>query len=275
MTPSGRCLPRWGGRENGNRTSVSTDAVTRISEPSVVAVLERDPDLADGLRSDEFDEACRRCLALSFTLPRGSLGRWPLEAQPDPELLGYLVLSGFLARTVMIDARHSAEVLGPGDLVRPWGAPADATIEPGTRWRVSEPATIAVLDRTFHRCAVRWPQLSHALLDRAFQRSRSLMLRLAIAEVPSIARRVKLVLWHLAERWARVGPHGTVLSLRISQSTLADLVCASRESVSRALADLRRYDLVHVVDEGFLLRGGSPAELQAAVSGEPVVPVVG
>lgn len=238
----------------------------------MVRVLERDPDLADGLGPEELEEARRRCLAVSFTLPRGPLGEWPLEAQPQPDLLGYLVLDGFLARTVLIDGRHSAEVIGPGDLIRPWCAPTDATVEPDSRWQVSEPVTMAVLDLTFHWCTLRWPELSHALLDRAFQRSRSLMLRLTIAEIPSVPRRVTLVLWHLAERWARVRADGTLLRLRISQSTLADLVCSSRESVSRALRELRHFDLVQVTEEGFLLRGDSPAELRAVFTGEQVVP---
>lgn len=251
-------------RGNGYDPTMSADAASWISGASVVEVLRRHPDLGEGLGPEEFEEARKRCMAVSFALARGSLGCWPLNAKPDLELFGYLVLSGFLVRTVVIDRRHSAELIGPGDLVRPWGSAVDPQIEPDTRWRVCEPATVAVLDRTFHRCAVRWPALSHALLDRAFQRSRSLMFRLAIAEIPSIARRISMVLWHLADRWARVAVEGTLLPVRLSQATLADLICASRESVSRGLAELRRNDLVLVTPGGFLLRGRPPAELQQA-----------
>jgi hypothetical protein len=42
---------------------------------------------------------------------------------------------------------------------------------------------------------------------------------------------------------------------------LADLVAARRPTVTSALSDLTRRDLVRLVDEGWLLSGEAPGEL--------------
>jgi len=227
-----------------------------------VALLEHDPDLGAALGETEFAQARRHCLVTALHLPRGELGALP-DAGRDPR--GYEVLSGFMSRTVLLDHRRSAEILGPGDVLFPRPLPGERTIAPTQRWRVHEEALLAVLDTRFDTYARRWPELNGALLQRSLQRSSSLMLRLAIAKTRIIARRVMLLLWHFADRWGRVGPRGTHLPLVLTRTILADLVCSTRETVSRALKDLERFDLVQALDDGFLLRGKSPAELHAAL----------
>lgn len=123
-----------------------------------------------------------------------------------------------------------------------------------------EPARLAVLDGRFYEDAVRHPALVSALLGRSVRCSQSLLVRLALTEVRSMASRVHLVLWHLADRWGWVAPGGVVLPLRLSRTSLADLVCARREAVSRALSTLANLDLVHAHERGFLLSGSPPAE---------------
>ena len=129
-----------------------------------------------------------------------------------------------------------------------------------TSWRVEETALLAVLDERLHRRLADWPRLLMALHERSVLRSHSLLVRLAIAEHPQIARRVHLVLWHLADRWGTVEEHGVFLPLKLSRVTLADLVCSTRESVSRSLGVLERRGLVRGRGSGYFLRFPSPAQ---------------
>ena len=132
-----------------------------------------------------------------------------------------------------------------------------------TAWRVEQTALLAVLDEQFHRCSAAWPRLAMALHERSVLRSHSLLVRLAIAEHPQIARRVHLVLWHLADRWGRPEEHGILLPINLSRVSLADLVCSTRESVSRSLGELERRGLVSVRSNGYFLRFPTPVDLPA------------
>ena len=69
-----------------------------------------------------------------------------------------------------------------------------------------------------------------------------------------------MLLWTLAERWGRVGPHGVRLPLSLPHRTLATLVGARRPSVTTALTGLARAGLVERVRDGWLLHG-DPAEV--------------
>ena len=126
-------------------------------------------------------------------------------------------------------------------------------------WRVEKTALLAVLDERFHRCSQRG-RGSRGAAPAFRLRSHSLLVRLAIAEHPQIARRVHLVLWHLADRWGQPAEDGVLLPLKISRVTLADLVCSTRESVSRSLAELERRGLVSVHGNGYFLHFPSQGE---------------
>ena len=130
-----------------------------------------------------------------------------------------------------------------------------------------ETTRLAKLDRAFERDAARWPGLHAALLDRLDARMTGLALQLALAQLPRLELRLLCLFWHLADRWGRVDAHGVVVSLRISQATLADLVSARRPSVSHALAGLREQGtLVREAPGRWLLRGAPPREWAALVA---------
>ena len=57
----------------------------------------------------------------------------------------------------------SAELLGPGDLLRPWQTPSNSSLLPvDVLWSVLSPSAFAVLDRRFAAELARWPEVTAA-----------------------------------------------------------------------------------------------------------------
>lgn len=126
-----------------------------------------------------------------------------------------------------------------------------------------EPTRMAVLD---HGLVVRmapWPQLGLELFARGTRRAHALAVALAIAHHPRVDDRLRLTLWHLAERWARVRPDGIAVPLPLSHQRLADLVGAHRPSVTTAMWDLARSGALSRGDDGvWVLHGAPPSQLR-------------
>lgn len=238
-----------------------------------VSVLEVDPDLGEGLSPEEFGKASRCCIGEVLPLRTGWIDPWSVLLGAKSEPLGLLMLSGLVSRRLTVEGRHAVELIGAGDFLYASAVSPDDGLATETSSKVLEPAVLAVLDRSFWQAAARYPALVAALVQRSVHRSRSLMVRLALAEVRQVPTRVHLVLWHLADRWGRIAPGGVLLPLRLSRTTLAYLVCARRESVSRALSTLAAEDLVRAHERGFFLTGDSPAQrrvvLDLAAASEP------
>lgn len=219
----------------------------------IISVLDAYPDLGKGLSACEFALASRRCRAQVLRLSRGMISGWPLRGAPEKGFQGFLVLGGLLSRRVAMNDLHAAELLGPGDLLRPWPLEDEDVLRQRARWRVHDESDLAVLDRGFQCRAASWPEVCSALHERETERMHSLVTRLLIAQTPRIPHRVNLLLWHLAGRWGRVRTDGVSLPLRLSRTLMAELVCTTRESVSRALSTLAMRGLVECTEDGFLL----------------------
>jgi CRP/FNR family transcriptional regulator, cyclic AMP receptor protein len=227
---------------------------------SICHVLSEDPDLAELIDPEQRGRAIEHCVARTARIPRG---RW---ATPGPQGLrdgiGLLVLEGLLLRRVGIDDRFGAELLGVGDLLRPWqGEDERATLALTTRWRVLEPVRLALLDAAAARRFAAYPELTGRLVDRALDRSRNLAINMAIVHQARVNVRLQMLFWHLADRWGRVGSAGILLPLSLTHTVLADLVAARRPTVTSALGDLDRQRLVLAVQDGWLLLGEPPGEL--------------
>jgi hypothetical protein len=224
-------------------------------------VLEEDPDLAEVLAEPERSLAVQSCLARTMIVSEGG---WPEVRRilSDEEGIGLLVLSGLLVRRVGVDGRFGAELLGPGDLLRPWQwEDAEPTLPVTTGWRVLERSRMALLDERFTACVGRHPKLAAPLAARALERSRNLAVNMAIVHQPRVEVRLHMLLWHLAGRWGVVGTEGVVLRLRLTHAILADLTAARRPTVSSALAQLHRREMVRPLEGGWLLSGRPPGEL--------------
>jgi CRP-like cAMP-binding protein len=238
-------------------------------------VLRDDVSLARAIPVADRERAIEECIAPALRIP---VGRWSgLQTDVMPGGIGLLVLQGLLTRHVRAAGRVSAELLGKGDLMRPWQAQgAPAALSYSTRWRVLEPAVVAVLDREAARRFARYPELTGRLVARTLERSRTLAVNMAIVQHPRVQVRVYLLLWHLADRWGCVRSEGTVLPLRLTHDVLADLVAARRPTVSKALSQLAKADLVRPDGHGWLLLGERPVtpfeRQRLPASGGPSIP---
>lgn len=216
--------------------------------------------MAEAVPTSQRSNAVNQCLAPAIILPRGG---WDAQhADLTPGGIGLLVLGGLLIRRVSIGDGSGAELLGQGDLLRPWqGEGAQSTLSRTSGWRVLEQARIAVLDSYASVRLARYPELTGRLVAKALERSRSLAAATAIAQHNRVEVRLHMLFWHLADRWGRVRPGGVVVPLRLTHAILADLVSARRPTVSTGLSLLAREGLVQRANGEWLLRGDPPGEL--------------
>jgi CRP-like cAMP-binding protein len=175
-----------------------------------------------------------------------------------------LVLDGLLLRRVELGGRYGAELLASGDILRPWQREdALASIAQHSGWRVLEDSRVAVLDLGFAREVAAFPEIQSQIVARALQRSRELAVNMAIVQQPKVEVRLHMLFWHLADRWGVVGTKGTLLSLPLTHATLAEMVAASRPTVSAALSGMERSGNLSHTEEGWLLHGSPPGKLLA------------
>jgi CRP/FNR family cyclic AMP-dependent transcriptional regulator len=165
-----------------------------------------------------------------------------------------------LVRETTVDDHPSAELLGPGDVLRAWDDDEHEELLPRTvEWSALAPTRLAIIDHAFAVRAAQWPEIFAALLDRAARRAERLVVLQAIAHLTRVDDRLLALLWCLAERWGRVVPDGVLVSLRLSHRTLAGMVGARRPSVTTALGQLMaRGALDRRADGEWVLRGDAP-----------------
>jgi CRP/FNR family transcriptional regulator, cyclic AMP receptor protein len=240
-----------------------TPITTVIPEPC--RVLARDPGLAESIAPERRARAIEACIARELALPAGRWRSGPAIAGLGG--IGLLVLGGLLIRRVGIGGRFGAELLGEGDLLRPWeGEEEPPTLQMTTGWRVLETVRVAVLDDTFMGHLATYPELGGRLVGRAVSRSRSLAVNMAIVHQARVDVRLHMLFWHLASRWGRVGNEGVTLPLRLTHAVLSELVAARRPTVTSALTQLSKRGAVLPADAGWLLRGEPPGELEGEVA---------
>src|SRR4051794_19315206 len=200
-----------------------------------IHLLEADPDLGGLLSDARRTEAERELVVRTHRLP---VGPWDVTrlSGASGDHIGLLILEGVLARELLVADQISAELLGPGDVVRPWqGASRSALLPVDAVWSVLSSLTVAVLDRRFAAEAARYPEITAALFDRLGERSLRLATTQAISQLTRVDRRLKALFWHLAERWGRVGGDGVVVPLALTHRILGQLVGARRPTGSTAL----------------------------------------
>ncbi|WCB93700.1 hypothetical protein DSM104299_02416 [Baekduia alba] len=226
----------------------------------VISLLDADPDFADGL-----DPATReRARADGRTrVQRLSQGAWDAAAAMEPEVhhRGFLIFEGLLTREVEVLGRRCCELLGPGDVIRPWQwDPEGSHVQAEIGWEVLEPTRLAVLDASLIQRVAPYPQVGVELFSRGIRRAHALAVALAISHHQRVDERLHLTLWHLAERWGRVTTDGVVVPLPLTHERLAMLVGAHRPSVTTAMGELVRDGAISRRDGGEWVLHGMPPE---------------
>jgi CRP-like cAMP-binding protein len=193
-------------------------------------------------------------------------GRWdPTEHYHyTPGAFGLLLIEGVIARDLRLAGRSCSELLGPGDLLRPWDYTEGAldTVRSVSAWTVLERARIAVLDDRFARVACRWPELVAGLVGRTLRRSRWTAILLGISNLTRVDLRITALMWHLADRWGHVTPEGVVVPVPLTHEMIGKLVGAHRPSVTSALGELQREGAITRREDGWVLHGDPPERLE-------------
>jgi CRP/FNR family cyclic AMP-dependent transcriptional regulator len=226
-----------------------------------VRVLVEDRELAQCVVKERRVLAERACVAGAMVLQRG---RWSAAPYAEEASAGFgvLVLTGLISGRVGRRSGYGAELLGPGDLLRPVQRPSAGASAPfDSNWTVIYPARVAVLGPQFVERAAPYPELAGVLIGRALLRTRRLAVIMAIVHYPRVDTRVHMLFWHLAARWGHVTPEGTVLPLPVTHALLAEMIGSRRPTVTKALAQLADEGLVTQLRGGWLLTGTAPTDL--------------
>jgi CRP/FNR family transcriptional regulator, cyclic AMP receptor protein len=222
-----------------------------------VCVLELDPDLADGIAPEKLESARRACRAETVEVRQGV---WDPAAcaRAAEGGFGLLIISGLFCRRVVQAQHGGAELLGPGDLLRPWDQIGEwSTIPVNSDWLVIEDARLAILDRDFAGRCGSHPEIAVELMRRGLLRSRYLALLFAIVSERRVETRLTMLFWHLADRFGRVHGDWVEIPVPLTHRILAELVAARRPSVSTALTKLSAQGVLNRTAEGWQLHRDS------------------
>jgi CRP/FNR family cyclic AMP-dependent transcriptional regulator len=221
-----------------------------------VNVFEQDPELLTGVAADALPQVLERGFAPVVAYPSGTI---PFAQRPQ-EGFGFLLLDGFLCREATVTGRTSVELMGRGDILRPWDDNrADAPVPVESAFRALESVRFATLDETFAEALAPWPEVAAAICSRLLDRARWLSLQLALTRLRRIEDRVLVLLWHLADRWGRVARDGSIICpVPLTHELVAGMIGAQRPPVSSAFARLAEEGRVAKSTEGWVLLGPPP-----------------
>ena len=252
------------------------DRALPLEEPPARLARE-DPDLFQALDRGALREAHLQAVTPALRLDPGLWDARVPGVENPGDHIGLLVIEGLMIRTTCVKTQPHSEVIGPGDLIRPWEDLGEPSTPCQTSWRVVDSTRLAVLDPRFLKWACRWPLVMAAIVGRAMRRSESLAMQLAITDTRRIDERLMLLFWHLADRWGRVRPDGVLVPLRVTHDVLAELVGAQRPTVTSALQRLvRAGQIKRLSDKTWVLTplAGNDAATLAMTDDAPSTPAV-
>jgi CRP/FNR family transcriptional regulator, cyclic AMP receptor protein len=215
----------------------------RATDGGRVQLLEVDSELGAVLPEDERGRAARALLVQSLVVEPG-----PWDAPPS-SAFALLVAEGLVVRETAVGGRLLPQVLGAGDVLESWPEP-EGVLGAEVATAVAEQATLLVLDARFLAAAARWPSLMVEVQRRLAIQAHRLAVQGAICQLARVELRVLALLWHLAERWGRVGREGVVLPVKLTHETLGRFVGARRPSVTLAMGQLADDGLITRRDDG-------------------------
>jgi hypothetical protein len=230
---------------------------TQAPKLSRARLLALDRDLAHGLDEDEAERAEQ---AVTVHVARLAAGDWQPRLTAGAGVIGLVVVDGLIVREVACAGAASAELLGPGDVLRPGDGDGDSLVSPDATWFVPEAARVAALDARVMGALCEWPSVLGELFGRAVRRAQMQALLRSTSQLRRLDHRTLIYLWHAAERFGRVTPHGLCVRLPLTHERLAALVGAHRPSFTTSVRKLERSGLlVREDDYEFVLTGDAGA----------------
>ena len=220
-------------------------------------LLDLDPDLGQFLAPERLAAAARELRAHVVTIGNGE---WN-PASITRRGAGLLVARGIVARELCVHDTPSAELFGPGDIIRTARIETTQELLPTrTRWTALGAAAIAVPDRHTTGALRSYPEVTAILVDRLNARAERLAISQAISQLTGVEMRIEALLWHLAERWGRVGADGVIVPIALSHRMIGSLIGARRPTVSTAIARLAEQQrLARRPDDSWILTGSQPS----------------
>lgn len=222
-----------------------------------IAILDVDPDLAGNKTGQDL-----AALRDRLTTPVYRLGSGILPEPPPPQRdnqLGFLVLKGLLLYEVIAAGRATAELLGPGDLIRPWSRELIGTLASQTKWTVLEQVLLADLAALRPTRVTEAGEILEALLTRCADRAESVAIQRSITAHVRVDVRVLAYLWHMADRFGVVIPGAVKLDVPLTHAVLARLIGARRPTVTTALQRLNQLGYLRRDGRAFVLLGSANA----------------
>jgi len=218
-----------------------------ISETPLVALLRRIPLFAE-LHDDALLQLARRCIARSF-----AAGHVLFTA--GEECRGLYMIETGRVRIYRTDPTGREQVLhveGPGRTV------AELPLFDGGPYPASaitiEDATLVFLPRAAFEYLYRnQPDIAHAVIRALGRRLRHLVHLTETLAFRDVAARLAMLLVGYAERGGIATRDGIEIELDRTQEELAHEIGTARESVSRAMKQLRRKDLIKPLERNRLL----------------------
>lgn len=222
-----------------------------------IALLDVDPELGGTRSSSELAAIRDRLTAPVYRLPVGALPEPPMRKREGH--LGFLVLKGLLLYEVSACGRATAELLGTGDLVRPWVNDLSTTLSSVVKWAVLEQVLLADLGSAANSRFTDSPEVLEALVKRCADRAEAVAIQRSITAHVRVDVRVLAYLWHLADRFGVVTPGAVKLEIPLTHAVLARLVGARRPTVTTALQRLMQLGYLRRDGRTFLLMGDASA----------------
>lgn len=227
-----------------------------------IALLDVDPDLAGQKSGPELAAIRDRLTAPVYRL---AVGAMPEPAPKRHEThLGFLVLKGLLLYEVSACGRATAELLGSGDLIRPWASDVSPTLASDVKWTILEQVLLADLGPLASARFADSSDIFEALVKRCADRAEAVAVQRSITAHVRVDVRLLAYLWHLADRFGVVVPGAVRLDIPLTHAMLARLIGARRPTVTTALQRLIQLGYLRREGRAFVLVGdaGSVTELE-------------
>src|SRR4051812_17514624 len=150
-------------------------------------LLRLDPDLGQFLSPERLEMADRELVAGIANLAPGVGASHRFLGARSPEGIGVLVVSGAIAREIRLHEAPSAELFGPGDIIRAGELAPGGPVQPASvDWTMLGGASVALMGSRTAALLRRYPEVMAVVLDRLNARAERLAVTQAISQITGV-----------------------------------------------------------------------------------------